>query len=680
MSENAQDFKLLAIRPLKGCDPKYCNNLITGTLFQFYSYYKFTYDSEGINLRSIEQTGSDLGIYNEFVKRDDLKINISAIVGKNGSGKSTLAELFYLCCYLVAQSNDLIHMDDLNPQGIQELAELKEIKAGLKLEIFYQADSSFYCIVFDPAFKSRSQEPGNINYFDFLNEKCIPLKKFFYSIAVNYSIYGLNERTIGQWIGRLFHKNDGYQTPLVINPFRDEGTVNVNNEILFAQTRLLSNLRSISSTNGEVIPGKKITAIVFEIDRNRINRATGFPVETIEDEINKATGLSKLQIFNLVHKKMLGVEADHSSMSNPDWAELTINYVFFKLVAIARKYPDYKGFFRMYEDDTVPGLTDVPGYLDELEDDFTHVTLKLRQALNFFRNDPLRADHQDVSFESGKIRISAELFAERFSNFIDLHQDRDPMEFVPIAPFSPRIILEDGISFDQLSSGEQQYIHSIQGVLYHILNVNTVFAHKKLGKRVTYKYINIFFDEIELYFHPEFQRNFLKDFTETISQLNIPEIKGINVLFLTHSPFILSDILSTNVLQLSKGDIADRMKRTFAANIHSLLADSFFMDSTTGAFAKYQYDKIIAFYHQVRLAGKDVPEKLKQEYFISREKFLFIIGLIGEEVIRGVLNNHIKYLDGALFYPLEDRKQLKAQLENEIEEMKRRLEAWDDQD
>lgn len=34
---------------------------------------------------------------------------------------------------------------------------------------------------------------------------------FCYSIAVNYSHYGLNSQNLGHWVNLLFHKNDGYQ-------------------------------------------------------------------------------------------------------------------------------------------------------------------------------------------------------------------------------------------------------------------------------------------------------------------------------------------------------------------------------------------------------------------------------------------------------------------------------------
>ena len=42
----------------------------------------------------------------------------------------------------------------------------------------------------------------------------------------------------------MFHKNDAYQTPMVINPMRTDGIININAENVLVKTRLLVNLLS----------------------------------------------------------------------------------------------------------------------------------------------------------------------------------------------------------------------------------------------------------------------------------------------------------------------------------------------------------------------------------------------------------------------------------------------------
>lgn len=76
---------------------------------------------------------------------------------------------------------------------------------------------------------------------------------FFYTLVNNYSIYAYNsfdykeENTSFEyeakirkkkyatddersWLNGIFHKNDGYQVPLVLSPYRDKGNININLE------------------------------------------------------------------------------------------------------------------------------------------------------------------------------------------------------------------------------------------------------------------------------------------------------------------------------------------------------------------------------------------------------------------------------------------------------------------
>lgn len=692
MSQNAIDFKLLAIKPLDKCSKKYRNNLKPDTLYKFYQYYDFK-PAKG-SITEIEKTGSDFNIYNDFIPESrNLNISISAIVGKNGSGKSSLVELFYLTAYLVAYANGLLVANELSPSGKRQANELKNIKADLKLEVYYKVADQYRCIVMDEDYDRKDRESSNIKFYDLFGGEKVPFADFFYSIIINYSIYGLNESVVGSWIGKLFHKNDGYQTPIVINPFRDRGTININGEIHFAQTRLLSNIRFDKGEINEIVPGKGIKEIVFVINRMKLMRPGGHHIDKIMQGLQKETTRNRTQIFEEIYAAMLGESPDYKSMAEVEWQGLTINYVIGKVIRIAKNYPEYKVFYTEDPQTEIPGLKDFDKYLQKLKDDMTHVTLKLRQALNFFRNDPLKLNDDRIRQVKGRIIITAELFAERLSQNRDSYPDRDPMEFVPIAPFSPQIILEGGQEFHKMSSGEQQFVHSIQGVLYHILNVDSVFRQLELGQKSTYPYINIIFDEIELYFHPEYQRRFVSELLKSISRLSADNIRSINVLFLTHSPFVLSDIPAVNVLQLESGAIVDGQLPTFAGNIHRMLSSSFFMKSTTGEFSKFQCDEIIRFYEKVREADKNMqpsisqslgknPQRLynsdmltlRQEYIDRRERFVFVVDQIGEQVVSGVLKNHLAFIDEKLLVESqEDLLAKKKRIEQELDELNKKI-------
>lgn len=129
-----------------------------------------------------------------------------------------------------------------------------------------------------------------------------------------------------------------------------------------------------------------------------------------------------------------------------------------------------------------------------------------------------------------------------------------------------------------MSSGEKQQILSINTVAYQLFNVDSVTEHKD-----SYKYgnFNIVFDEVELYFHPDFQRTYISNLLTRINDLVLEYVDNINILFITHSPFILSDIPISNILKLKDGHAQQYQEKdqTFGANIHDLLANEFFMEN-----------------------------------------------------------------------------------------------------
>ena len=105
---------------------------------------------------------------------------------------------------------------------------------------------------------------------------------------------------------------------------------------------------------------------------------------------------------------------------------------------------------------------------------------------------------------------------------------------------------------------------------------------------------------------------------------NIDNIKGINILFCTHSPFILSDIPKENVLFL--GDEMDF--KTFGANITISLASSFFMEYLIGEFAKTKITNIIEKLNKISNDKENNNDK---------ENILKTIRLIDEPILRNKL-------------------------------------------
>ena len=156
-----------------------------------------------------------------------------------------------------------------------------------------------------------------------------------------------------------------------------------------------------------------------------------------------------------------------------------------------------------------------------------------------------------------------------------------------------------------------------------------------------YPFLNIILDEIELYYHPEWQKRYVKDLLESISNIpneSINNIEGINITFLTHSPFILSDIPSTNVLKLRKGipDEYSPEELTFGANINDVLANEFFLgNGLIGDFAKEKIQEIINYinYPAKRneiewitkpIIAKKLIEQIGEPYLSEKLKDMFL--------------------------------------------------------
>lgn len=182
---------------------------------------------------------------------------------------------------------------------------------------------------------------------------------------------------------------------------------------------------------------------------------------------------------------------------------------------------------------------------------------------------------------------------------------------------------KEEIPLSKLSSGERQLLYSSSSYLYHLLNLDS--AHESQSDRIKYEYVNLICDEIELYFHPEYQRQFVDYMLKSIRTMNLKYIKAINILLSTHSPFILSDIPDAHVLYLKEGKPVNRQGETFGANIHELLRDAFFLNGMPiGDFARGKIlklnEKIEAVTEQTSL---EELEKLRKE-----------ISLIGEPIIR----------------------------------------------
>ena len=203
------------------------------------------------------------------------------------------------------------------------------------------------------------------------------------------------------------------------------------------------------------------------------------------------------------------------------------------------------------------------------------------------------------------------------------------------------------------STGESQMIK-----LFSRLN----YGFNRLMDPIKNSRVLVMLDEAELAMHPEWQRKFIRWLTKFIDERI--ETGLVQLILTTHSPLMLSDIPSQNVIRLSKDGIVNNGTNSFGANLFDLMKDSFFLKSGfIGEFAQKKINSVIEF-----IQSKDTANN-KEWTIDSARSFINIIGepLIREELRRLFLEQFYEDLTD------ED-------LDEEIEWIKRLKEKRSDSD
>jgi AAA15 family ATPase/GTPase len=616
-----QGLKLIAIKPLLHCAPKFLRVLNPGEVYYLYQGYKISPHTKTQEKITLPQTTVpaifDIG---------HIKVELSAIVGKNGSGKSSLVELFYAILYNIAHRLDFIEEQD--EEGEPYLKE-----PDVFADIYYQLNGTHY----------RMRSVGSQLLLNEFNSNGIGFKKsrgirnlsqlnaLFYSIVINYSQYSLNSRDLGHWVKAIFHKNDAYQTPIVLNPFRKEGNIDINTESYLVRSRLLANIMegkdyALWFNSEQKIPER----LIFELDEDKL-------VYKPEEEKRKEL---------LVHYETYWPDTDRAiidhffsgkkiELGNGELEEFAKKYILLKLESISRKYKPYWRF----RDFMNPESDQLSPFIAKLKGDLSHVAYKIKQAIHFLYLTTLP-------------KLKKE-FARSVSGLIQrIKAAREKEAGLPIIELIPPSFFKVDIEFHNkhdrfnlLSSGEKQKIYALSSLIYHLKNLNSVEVETtkipRAEKLVKYQNINIIFDEVELYYHPELQRRFIKDMFDNIRAAKLNDIKAINFLFVTHSPFILSDIPNDHILYLKakqyKTEQLAQVAETFGGNIHDLLANSFFLDEN-GFMGEYARQVITAAFYYLSPDDKK-PQKIPELTIEWDEpKVRSVIDMIGEPLIKRSLN------------------------------------------
>lgn len=753
-------FKIIGVKVLPNCPERIHKVLKPGKTYFFYEGYEES--SENCIRRGSES--EDLRIYDVEGKNGTIRINVCAVVGRNGEGKSTLIELV-----LRILNNFAIYLGFSYSQDSLRMVDY------LCAILFYEIDGILFSV---------RCENGNVKWYRGTDEITIEDKadvirvnmlkhktdlllssedklesSLFYTTVINYALYAYNsihldkESRNGSWIDGLFHKNDAYQTPVVINPMRTQGNINVNKEEHLSRQRLMAIFTDAGAdkTRRMVAEGVEAYGFGFAIDKGCKLLDVSFAeyFEEVKDRRCDFEGLNDLDITDIAKSLCPGLNEYWTSVERllsenlalVEWLEWygdkqeykpatdlsdivdriheaekvdtewnlqlaqnmhrflpngklrwmnytqlyrvllvmviwkalkeecgeieeildvylherdniknkVVLYIPYKVHSILTKYePYYKRKYHSDEDcstmlDVWPSQhlkkqirEDLCAILDT--DDYT--TLKLRQSLNYLKyhdGDLFEAKAEEQMPEGVDSIVTFEQLNKQVAYGTTM---ADTVKFLPPPVFNGDIVLknEEGKKYllHTISSGQMQKLNVAGSLVYHLRNLDYRVPNTD---RVEYSNVNVIFDELELYFHPDYQRTLLNYLLEQIGNAQLENIENINLILVTHSPFILTDIPKSNILYLSKKEDEIPKRMTMAANIYDLLDDQFFLEYTIGDVIRKEIEFLIAVY-QNKTNYKNLPDSIIH-------RFEQLIPLIGDDFIREDLDSKLIEIQAA---------------------------------
>ncbi|PUE63693.1 AAA family ATPase [Arcobacter caeni] len=546
-------------------------------------------------------------------------INVTAIVGENGTGKSNVFEIIITLLTAINKSVN------------------SESKVYM---IFFKNDMYYY--------KTINMKKPNNEFEELSNEN---LDTF--TMNFNYSLdYPKNNQVN---FNDLYHKVDSYNTPIHLIPDKKFGQIDISN-LNYLQNRTIlkftiQNNQTIQNIESFFIP------IEFSLFINTDKIYEGLPNYNENDV--QVESIRKENYTYLFKKDKQLIDKSQSKYTKYDLILLNNLYLIKKIYNILEIKGD------ILNDEELKKY--ILNY--DWENNYQEIIkiLDVNTYTSLFRNISNEKIEDSFKFRDFIFKKDdSYIFEFSQGNNYNIQKYKEILEYLP-AWIDIKFYDEKKIDLDFLSYGQKILIRFIYTILYQLLKI------KKTNK---YSSINLFLDEIEIGLHPKWQKDYISLLLKVLTDYFKDEFKIFNIVCATHSPFILSDIPKENVIFLDKFDKKEtKIKypkldikglengncinvskhielKTFGANIHTLLADGFFMtDGLMGEFAKSKINEIKDFYDTNKNLKKEDSnfESKKDEFKKNKKYFENIQKIIGEPFLKTVIKNYLDELE-ILFY------------------------------
>jgi len=581
--------------------------------------YFFSYDNETHYLKISDNPSYTENFFNETLKNNRVQItNVTAIVGANGAGKTMLLDfikenLGSLWCeesiFIFSENGEIIlHHNlgratiieydktsidiDITPHGKPEKGEFLEGVMGYKTGIQELIDKTE--IIFFS------------NIADLRNEEKYPDLR---NISTNFLLKSDKKDELKKQLC------DEKKSEIAIHKERD-----MKRQIYFIDHYKKSKEKFIDFT----LPDK----ISINPRVNYLKTNNEIILNSLKDKIGENTDLFRFvqeiikQMRNSLHSSFKYRMRERLEVLNTN---LLCNLFLHILQELCVHF---------YVPDSIRKLkTD-----DLIEQNYNFKIIVLLDRLK-------NINIEDKKYKSW-IRGASELI-KRLDEIILLHgKEKDMTIVLPynvvlslIEIHRKSYLVDENLLFNwrDISSGEKALLN-IFARLHSLSDSEQNAENMKLKNDII-----LLIDEGDIYLHPRWQQEFLKKLLDFLV-LDYASQKGkkrnIQIILTTNQPIIASDLPKNNVVFINRSNEnkckiveSKKKKETFGANIHYLLADTFFLnDSYIGSFAKQKIDKL------VKLVANE--EEINEETKKNAEK---LIKMIGEPIVKNKLLQMLKY-------------------------------------